>query len=164
MTELKVVEGGEWEPVERPQKKETVVEQEVLEPDSDLEQIIEVIKSEDGFPKINDNNLYTLMEKIKPVAEKDGKLYYIKDVDPRTVAFTWDPEFKAEATGLTECGTIHTMHTYGYHGFFKPTIAEVMAQIPKEYYSKAVAFATDFGGFTNDNKHHIGVTVLYEKG
>ena len=94
-------------------------------------------------------------------------LFWIKEVNPRNVAFTWGPEAAGLASGLKKVGEITTYHTWGYYGFFKPTIDEVLAQIPKELVGKVCAFETVPSSYdinkvlTPDNKYHIGKTTLY---
>ncbi len=99
------------------------------------------------IPKILDERLQELCKRIKPVVRfvswfGKGKecLYYIKPVDPRKIAYTWDPKPRRKARRLKKLCDITTYHSYGYYGFFKPSIAEVIAQIPEEYLNKVVAF------------------------
>lgn len=130
------------------------------------------------IPKISDERLYELYSKIKPVVrytteqrkgqleyEKDdcGEPYYIEDVDLRSQAFTWDPAPAKRAGGLEEIAKIETYHTYAYYGFFKPTIAEVLSQIPEQYIDKVTAFETvgDTAEICGD--YHRAITRLYKK-
>lgn len=80
------------------------------------------------------------MRKIRPVVRFGNVPWYIKPTDPRKIAFAWDPKKAAETEGLQEVCEITTYHLFGYHGFFKPSVAEVLAQIPEEYLDNAVAF------------------------
>jgi len=101
------------------------------------------------LPKISDGRLEELMKEIKPVVrhsrritsrddklvrDGEGDLYFIEDVDPRGVAFTWDPKpaRMAEEVNPNSYKSIETIHSYGAPVFFKPSIAEVLAQIPEE--------------------------------
>lgn len=120
---------------------------------------------EPRIPEISDAKLEELYKRIKPVVKRKGKLYYIKDEDPRKVAFTWDPKLKNKAKKLEKLCNITTYHTYGYYGFFKPSIAEVIAQIPKYYLDKTVAFET-LTDLTVENivgDYHVTTTTLYTK-
>lgn len=125
------------------------------------------------IPKISNRTLKELYKQMKPVVrfglfgkklEPDdrGELYYIKDPDLRGEAFTWDPEATKKATGLKKLEDIVTYHSYGYYGFFKPSIAEVVAQIPKKYLSKVAAFETSTDA-SIDGDYHATTTTLYEK-
>ncbi|OVE74468.1 hypothetical protein BVX95_02370 [archaeon D22] len=127
-----------------------------------------------SIPKISDKKMNELYSRVKPVVRcaevryagqvnyelhDKGDLYFIEEVDPREVAFTWDPKPKERADGLIELAQINTLHTYGYHGFFKPSVAEVLSQIPQEYLSDVVAFETEYAGFSGS--YHAGQTKLY---
>ena len=93
------------------------------------------------IPKISDERLEELVKRIKPVVKHRGKvLCYIKACDPRTIAFSWSPKFLSPAQGLKLITSIQTLHTFAYYGFFKPTIAEVLAQIPVELIDTVTAF------------------------
>ena len=128
--------------------------------------------------KISDERLEQLCAKIKPVVRyatvsyggkstcerhSEGDLYYIEDVNPRNVAFTWDPKPKDEAIGLKELSQIKTFHTYGYQGFFKPSIAEVLAQIPDSLLERTVAFETVSESVEFEGQYHLALTRLYSR-
>ncbi len=155
-----------------------------------------------NIPKMSDEKLSKLLERIKPVVRfakirtsrkelgdgrfsitmkphPKGKLqvwdagepYYIKSVDPRKVSFIWSAKADKLAEGLNKIADITTYHTFGYHGFFKPSIAEVIEQIPKKFLGKVVAFEiVDSPKDVYDlNKHrealnqgfHVATTRLY---
>lgn len=95
------------------------------------------------IPTISDQRLKQLAKKIRPVVKNSkGVLHFIKPVDLKTVAFTWSPNFDEEARSLAPLKTIRTFHGYGYYGMFKPSIAEVLAQIPADLEDQVVAFET----------------------
>jgi hypothetical protein len=52
--------------------------------------------------------------------------------DLRGVSFLWDPTFVRRATAVEPFATSRCLHTFGHYGTFKPSIAEVMAQMPDE--------------------------------
>ena len=58
---------------------------------------------------------------------------------------------------------ITTYHCYDHHGFFRPLIAEVLAQIPEEDLERAVAFEIEHVGFSDGDKYHTAKTKLYER-
>jgi hypothetical protein len=98
-------------------------------------------------------------------------------VDLFGIAYTWDPKPSRppeKAIGLKPLCDITTYHVYGYHGCFKPSIAEVLAQIPEEHVSsKVVAFemvempetADDLNREHDalDAGYHVARTRLYVK-
>ena len=103
-----------------------------------------------------------------------GEQYYIEPVDPRGVAYTWDPTPTEKAMGLMQIRDITTYHTFGYHGMFKPSIAEVLAMIPEDVVEEVVAFEIIDCPKTADdlNKnlealhagYHVATTRLYKRG
>jgi hypothetical protein len=109
-------------------------------------------------PEISDDRLAALMAQIQPACfDERGRLHFIKEIDPRTKAFTWDPTL-TEALNMeryVELGSSLTYHSCGYYGLFKPSIAEVLAQVPEELLSKAVAFSTELP----EHRHDLSVVV-----
>ena len=91
------------------------------------------------IPEVPKEQIVLLAKRIKPVYDF-GHKHYIKPVDLFSVAYTWEPKKAKRVVGLKALCDIRTYHGFGYHGFFKPSIAEVLAQIPAEHLSKVVAF------------------------
>lgn len=125
------------------------------------------------IPKVPEERIRALAERIKPVVRRPRSrdLHYIVPVDLFHVAYTWDPKLAEKATDLKAVCDITTYHTYGYHGFFKPSIAEVLAQIPEEYLDRVVAFEIVESPNTADDLnrerealnagYHVAKTRLY---
>jgi hypothetical protein len=122
------------------------------------------------IPEITDEKIELLLQKIHPLVLQDGRLMRIEPVHPRDVAFTWDPVVTEPATNVEELVKIRTLHTYGYYGFFKPSIAEVLAQIPEEWLERTIAFSTqgpnDAAEMNLEKKaldagFHVAETTLY---
>jgi hypothetical protein len=121
--------------------------------------------------ELTDEEITTMLGRLKPVVRRDGALYYIEPVDPRGVAFTWDPKTIDEAVGLKEHGVIHTLHTWGYYGLFKPSLAEVLSMISvSAVIDGVVAFETIGPDDASDlNRqwtavnagYHVANTILY---
>lgn len=124
------------------------------------------------IPEVPQERIKELAERIRPVVEfaRKGKCY-IEPVDLFRIAYTWDPKSADKAKGLKPLCDITTHHTFGYHGFFKPSIAEVLAQIPAEHLDKVVAFEIVEGPETADDLdrerealnagYHVATTRLY---
>jgi len=90
---------------------------------------------------MSEQRLLELVERIKPVVTfKDEGCCYIKPVDPLSEAYMWDAEPDGRAVGLKALCDITTYHPYDYYGSFKPSVAQVILQIPPEYQDKVVAF------------------------
>lgn len=110
---------------------------------------------------------------IRPVVRREGDLFFIAKVDPFRTAFTWAPKLEDKAEGLVAVATIKTLHRYAYYGFFKPSVGEVLCQIPEELRSTVVAFETEGPQTADDlNKDlaaldagfQVAETILYSKG
>ena len=112
-------------------------------------------------PEISDERLAELSKRITPVLLQDGKLVSIKNVHPRKESFTWSENETEECEDLIDLIDISTDHTCSYYGFFKPSIAEVLAQIPEEYLDYVVAFKTKFQAIYGSGNGHLGLTTLY---
>ncbi len=94
------------------------------------------------IPPISDELIKQLSERIKPLVEHEGVLFYIEEVDPRDIAFTYSPTRTNQANSLEPVVSMPTLHVYGAPAFFKPSVAEVLAQIPAGYTDQVVAFQT----------------------
>ena len=123
-------------------------------------------------PEITEEKLMCLVYKIIPVIRKGNKLYLIELPDLRNTAYTWEPKITKESDTLEEVTRIKTNHYCGYYGFFKPSIAEVLAQIPEDLIGKIDAFEIigdiDSGTDTevkifNEGNGHLATTILYKK-
>lgn len=125
------------------------------------------------IPEITEERLKELAKRIRPVVRnRNNALAYIKPCDLRKVAFTWDPKITRKADNLVKHATIKTLHTWAYYGMFKPSIAEVLAQIPEDLIEDTVAFETIGPQDANDLNNqrdavnegfHIATTRLYSK-
>jgi hypothetical protein len=86
-------------------------------------------------PDISDSLIELMAAQIKPVAEVGRGRFReidIAGVDRRNVAFTWEPKwgrFVRLYNGSLNSRDVVTFHSYGFHGFFKPSLAEVYACI-----------------------------------
>jgi hypothetical protein len=139
-------------------------------------------KRGDWIPAISNERLAELGARIKPVIrfatgerglfqDRHGVAYFIEDVDPRRTAFTWDPKPTTPAEDLRTVTEVITYHTWAYYGFFKPSIAEVLAQIPGELVDRVTAFeivqAPETAADLNIDKKafdaglHVATTRLY---
>jgi hypothetical protein len=121
--------------------------------------------------ELTDEEIATMLVRIKPVVRRDGSLYYIQSVDPRKIAFTWRPETTDEAVGLKEHSVIHTLHTWGYYGMFKPSLAEVLSMISVAAVIEGVVSFETIGpddindlnrqGVAVNAGYHVANTILY---
>jgi hypothetical protein len=114
------------------------------------------------IPTLTDERLAELLGRIRPVYRFDGELWHIKPVDPCRIAFLWDPKEDGRAKGLKPLRSIETCHDYGHPSLFKPSIAEVLAQIPEDILGEVVAFETSrCADFDEGRDCHVTTTILY---
>ncbi len=117
--------------------------------------------------KLTDEQIAERLKFVQPVARfgETKHLSTIVPVEPRSVAFTWDPQQAEPLTDAFEVARIETHHTCGYIALFKPTIEEVLAQIPPHLWSYTKYFETlkhdDVVACYNDGDGHRTVTILY---
>lgn len=114
--------------------------------------------------EIEEERLNELFSTIKPVIRvgDENKLFYIEDVHLRNNSFLWSPKATIEAAGLVPFKVIKTFHVFSTAVLFKPSIAEVLAQIPQKYVNKCVAFETsDNVSIDSKTSCHIADTTLY---
>lgn len=137
-------------------------------------------------PDITDERVAEMLKTITPLVRKSNSyvkenVYYTDLVKPlhritlptnlRGTAFTWDPEFldEVDESTLVRIKLVGTYHTTGYHGVCKPSIVEVLAQIPEYMVDAVAAFEVcmddeitefvDRDGFYG----HRFVTIFYAK-
>ena len=126
------------------------------------------------IPVVSKMQIYELSKRIKPVVRFKSKgLCYIKPVDLFEVSFIWDSRSADKAISLKAICDITTYHTFGYHGLFKPSIAEVLSQIPAQHRIKVMAFeiveSPETVGDLNKQRealnagYHVATTRLYAR-
>lgn len=120
------------------------------------------------IPRIDDAALGHLGSSIKPLVRgDDGELYHIQPVDYRNTAFLRSPQITGRAEELHEVAAIPTLHRWSASSFFRPTVAQVLAQIPSELVDQVEAFEV-VGPETSRTQldvvsagYHLAATILY---
>ncbi len=99
------------------------------------------------LPYLTDDELLARYRRIKPIVSIDNVYYYLKRYNVnmmRTQAYLWnlskDIRAKVDMTDAKTIAEFPCYHTYGYVGFFKPSIAEVLQQFPDDVVDEANAF------------------------
>ena len=91
--------------------------------------------------EMSEQRILELAKQIKPIVTfKEEGSCYVRPVDPFSESYLWDPRPADRATGLSVLCDITTYHPYGYYGSFKPSIAQVILQVPSEHLDRVVAF------------------------
>jgi hypothetical protein len=99
------------------------------------------------LPEFDEKSRREYIEKwardITPLIERDGKVMRIVMPEEKfNQSFPWSPKIIGEATldTVDVLAEIWTLHNWGYYGFFKPSIAEVISQIPEEIIGEVKSF------------------------
>lgn len=74
-----------------------------------------------------------ILDRVQPLVWVDGQLCTFDLPDLVKMSFLWDPK-NPQPYGhpLEAARTVQTLHTFGYCGLFKPSIAEVLCQLPDD--------------------------------
>lgn len=121
---------------------------------------------------LSDEKLSKLNDRIIPIIEKDGKKYTCKKkyslTDIKQTSYIWaDEDFTKEVdvSNLKILSHVKMLHKYSYPGFFKPSIAEVLSQIPEKFLNDTVAFEIidtyQMCGDAFDDGYHTSSVRLY---
>lgn len=133
------------------------------------------------IPRLADDYIRGLAERIRPLVrfvQGEDKLVESREGDPYTIepkhifnmAYNWDPKPVERITEeLVPLRDITTYHAYGYYQFFKPSVAEVLAQIPEDLVDRVAYFeivwepetAADLRGEAVKAGFHEARTRLY---
>ena len=82
------------------------------------------------IPPISDERIAEMLQTIHPmVLDRQGAPHTFAPVDPRTASFIWAPLDRRYVAGIEPWRQVRTLHTYGHPALFKPSIAEVLAQL-----------------------------------
>jgi len=91
-----------------------------------------------SIPKISDEEMMKRYEQIKPVITVDGKLHYLREFslkEIKGISYLWNvekdirEEVKENELCVWQGRDFACIHGYGYCGFFKPSIGEVLSQL-----------------------------------
>lgn len=91
-----------------------------------------------SIPKISQEVLLELYSRIKPIVTIDGKKYWLREFTLKELTdISYIFKMHEDKRQLVDLDLIvvrenkdfECIHEYGYHGLFKPSIAEVLAQI-----------------------------------
>lgn len=135
------------------------------------------------IPELHSSKISQLYAKIKPVVHKDNKLYYLRefsDEELSNVAYLWNidenisQEVPENILVPLERYDFYCLHKFASPALFKPTIAEVLAQISQEVISIACAFEIikcperkedffedSFKTIAFENSFHVSTVRLY---
>ena len=99
------------------------------------------------IPEINDKRLKELYQLLKPIVTIDEMKYLLREFtlqELRNQSYIWNRhEDKRDIIDPNKLETVDDflcLHTWGYYGLFKPSIAEVLSQAPESVIEQANTF------------------------
>ena len=99
------------------------------------------------IPEIDDERLKELYHFLKPIVTIDEMKYFLREFSLRELrnqSYIWnrrsDKREMVDPSQLDVVDDFLCLHTYGYYGLFKPTIAEVLSQAPENVIRDANTF------------------------
>ena len=99
------------------------------------------------IPEIDDNRLKELYKLLKPIVTIDEMKYLLREFtlqELRNQSYIWNrAEDKRDVVDPSKLETVDDflcLHTWGYCGLFKPSIAEVLSQAPENVIEQANTF------------------------
>lgn len=99
------------------------------------------------IPEIDDKRLKELYQLLKPIVTIDEIKYLLREFtlhELRNQSYIWDSkEDKRDVVDSSKLEIVDDflcLHTWGYYGLFKPSIAEVLSQAPKNVIEQANTF------------------------
>ncbi len=133
------------------------------------------MKREFEIPKMSNEEIAHHYANIRPIVNHDT---YLRELTPEELtgkAYTWlnEPTDYAEKVDFSRLSVLEDrkmLHSWGYYLFFKPSVGEVIRQIPKEYLEKVIAFEIIDGAIAmnstfNDELNagfHVSIVRLYQ--
>jgi hypothetical protein len=128
------------------------------------------------IPEMDQSEIVKWYQNISPIVKDSGKSRYLRrlsDEELSKVAYTWlkkesDYEDAVDYSNLEVLAELQMLHQCGWYGFFKPSVAEVIRQIPKEFLPQTVAFEIIHQKDLNDYKKevnagfHVSTVRLYK--
>ena len=137
------------------------------------------------IPVMEDNEITKWYETIKPIVnyktDETLKLnsVYLRELTEEelsNISYTWltkeNYADKVDYSKLSVLADVKMLHRWSYYGYFKPSVGEIIRQIPKKMLEKVVAFEiiyspddwSDFNLFKEefDESYHVSVVRLYQ--
>ena len=134
-----------------------------------------------NIPEMTTEDIVKWYQKIKPIVCRNGDLKYMRELSPDELtkkSYTWlnkpeDYGDKVDLSTLSIFTDVKMLHKFSYHGFFKPSVGEIIRQIPEELRPLTDAFEIiyspsgwpDFNIFKDefDQNYHVSIVRLYQK-
>ena len=124
-----------------------------------------IMSNGDKIPEISQDDLRRFAKQIKPVTTIKGTQYVHAPCDVVTQSFAGGIDKNLPAEALEEYFTMTTYHRYGHPMLFKPSVEEVLAQIPDQMLEQITGFESDLISMDPnscvDGDYHVASTRFY---
>ena len=130
------------------------------------------------IPKMKVEKIAKWYDQIKPIVKRNGVPVYLAKLSTDEIIkspytrFTKEEDYAdiVNYSKLSVLADVKMMHTYGYYKNFKPSIGEVIRQIPKELIEKVIAFEMLEGALAMNSVfraelnagYHVSIIRLYQ--
>lgn len=131
-----------------------------------------------SIPEISNEELLARYSHIKPIVSASGGKYFLREFteeELRNVAYDWErgknitEQVNMDDYYFHESRDFECIHKYGHYVFFKPSIAEVLAQIPErdvpyvDAFEIILQFNSEHNKVVFDNGYHMSKVRLYTR-
>ena len=134
-----------------------------------------------AIPYISDRTIELMGAKIRPIVKVKGVKHFlggytVEEMKNTSFSFTSDHgEHLQEPVNDNELefvGEAYTLHTWGAPSYFKPSIKEVIAQIPADIKNSVDAFEVELESYPSNKEfvseafakgYHVALTKFYRK-
>lgn len=127
------------------------------------------------IPEMSNEDITHWYKSIKPIVNHGVYLRKLSSEESTNVAYTWLTKSKDYAdpvdySKLLVLEDVKMLHEFGMIALFKPSVGEVIRQIPKEHLEKVVTFEIIYGAigmtstFKDESKQgfHVSIVRLYQ--
>lgn len=131
------------------------------------------------IPNMSNKDVANWYANIKPIVDNEGTPNYLRELKDyelgNAITFLQPTDYadKVDFSKLSVLGDVKMLHRYSYVGFFKPSVKEIISQIPSDMIEKVVAFEMiytsdsiiDLNDIFNEEIHqgfHVSVVRLYQ--
>lgn len=132
------------------------------------------------IPEMDRKDIIKWHATIKPIVREDGKFIYLRKLKDKEVLNAHYTELKqlkdygrrVDFSELSILADVKMLHGFSSDSFFRPSVGEVIRQIPKDMIGKVVAFeivyfpttSADFNLFKKEFEagFHVSVVRLYQ--
>lgn len=130
------------------------------------------------IPKMSNEDIAKWYTTIKPIVNNGATPTYLRKLsnsELEKISYIWlnDSTDYVEAVDFSKLSVladVKMLHSWGYYGYFKPSVGEVIRQIPKEYLEKVTAFEIIKGAIGMNSTFkaefnvgfHVSIVRLYQ--